>query len=461
MNKLSTNRNSNHKGVIVALCAFALVVAGCSSAEEQQSAPTGERESSGGQVPMLSDAGVTPDPCVNPAGGTYTPGNGCIYLGILSDLTVGPFSALGPVIQTGQQDFWGRVNKSGGIGGFDIDIDTYTKDTRYSPQDHNQAYNQIEPNILMLAQTLGTETTESILKNMDEDDVLAAPLGWWSGFHFENNSLGLVLPSGYSYCLESMLGLDWFSSSGPRKIGAIAVVGYRGDYGGDVRAGAEIWASENEVPFKGFITTATNALVGSQDAAVSAVLSSGADVVLLGVGPLEAAEIVGKVAIMGGSPGSIMFLGAGPTWNPALLNTPSAPALVSLYTHVAPWEDYIGSSEGHAAMREAFGSKTPINAGYSAGWVFQYPVKALLEAAAASGDLTRANLRSLVDGLEVDYEGVLPATRMGGEPGAGVSRSATISRVSIGSPNGLETVVAGFTGPTADAFVYEKACSGS
>jgi ABC-type branched-subunit amino acid transport system substrate-binding protein len=136
--------------------------------------------SSGDERPVF-DVGVTEEPCEKPAGGVDHPGNGCIYLGILSDLTEGPFAPLGQLVQRGQQDFWARVNAAGGIAGFDIDIDTYTRDTKYNPQDHAQAYRQIEPSILALAQSLGTPTTEAILPDMDRDDVISAPAGWWSG----------------------------------------------------------------------------------------------------------------------------------------------------------------------------------------------------------------------------------------------------------------------------------------
>jgi ABC-type branched-subunit amino acid transport system substrate-binding protein len=444
------------------LGAVAILAAACGS--DDSSAPDAPAPAPApapsGDVAPIFDEGVTEAPCENPAGGVATEGNGCIYLGILSDLTEGPFAPLGQLIQRGQQDFWGRVNAAGGIAGFDIDIDTYTRDTKYNPQDHAQAYRQIEPSILALAQSLGTPTTEAILGDMDADDVISAPAGWWSGFNFEANSKGLILASGYSYCLESMIGLDWFAANGPRPIGSIAAVGYPGDYGGDVAAGAEAWAAANDVPFASFIQTAPNFIAGSQDAAVGAIIASGADIVVLGVGPAETAEIVGKVAASGAPLGSILFLGAGPTWNPALLATAAAPALIGLYTNVSPWEDYTGDSAGHEAMRAAFGDNAPINQGYAAGWVWQYPIKAALEAAAANGDLTRAGLRSVVDGLAVDYEGVLPATQMGGDPNVNVNRTAVISRADAEAPNGLTTIQAGVRGATADAFEYLAACSG-
>lgn len=405
--------------------------------------------------------GVTEEPCENSAGGVSNEGNGCIYLGILSDLTVGPFAPLGVEIQRGQQDFWARVNADGGIDGFDIDIDTYTRDTEYNPQNHSQAYRQIEPNILALAQSLGTPTTEAILASMDEDDIIAGPAGWWSGFHFADQSKGLIVPSGYSYCLESMIGLDWFQENGPAPISRVAAVGYPGDYGGDVAAGAELWAEANSVEFGGFLPTGPNALVGTQDEAVRAILNSAANVVVLGVGPAETAEIVGKVAASGAPVGSILFLGAGPTWNPALLGSPAAPALVGLFTHVSPWEDFTGESAGHEAMRAAFGDATPINAGYAAGWVWQYPIKAALQAAADSESMTRATLRSVVDGLMVDYEGILPQATLGGDPNENVSRTAVIGRPDPESPTGLTTLASAIRGATADAFEYTQACSGA
>ena len=48
--------------------------------------------------------------------------------------------------------------------------------------------------------------------------------------------------------------------------------------------------------------------------------------------------------------------------------------------------------------------------GYTAGWVWSYPLKAALEKAAENKDLTRAGLLAAAKSLtSVDYEGMLPA----------------------------------------------------
>jgi ABC-type branched-subunit amino acid transport system substrate-binding protein len=438
-----------HTGVWRALAvvgAGALVLTACGGDGDDGAQETSAAD--GQSQEIVTDVGVTEEPCPD----AVNEDNGCIYLGILSDLSEGPFAALAVPIVEAQQDFWQRVNEDGGISGYDVDVTEYTRDTKYDPQTHSQAYREIEPDILALAQTLGTPTTQAILSDMDADNVIGAPASWWSGWQFEETDNGLILESGHSYCIEAMVGLDWFAENKAEPTVVLAI-GYPGDYGGDFAAGAERWAAANDVEFAGFVETGPNAVVGNQDAAVAQILSSGADVVALGVGPAETAEIVGKAAA-GGYTGQ--FLGAVPTANPALLETAAAPALQALYTHVGTHEGYDGTSAAHEAMREARGDNPPPNDGYTFGWMWQYPILAALEAAADNGDLTREGLRGVVDGLEVDFEGALPNVTFGGD----VDRTATISVFDEEATTGLSAVDVGISGPTADAYEYTEACAG-
>jgi ABC-type branched-subunit amino acid transport system substrate-binding protein len=448
------------------LCAVALLAAACGNGNGNgngNGGDTGATDDNGtngtnGEGEIATDIGVTEEACPD----AVNEDNGCIYLGILSDLTVGPFSPLAPQIVAGQQAFFDRINENGGIAGrYDINIEQYTRDTEYDPQQHAQAYREIEPNILALAQTLGTPPTEAILPDMDDDDVVAIPASWWSGWDFDDADYGLVLNSGYSYCMESMIGLDW-SNENEGEISTVLAVGYPGDFGGDAATGANAWAEANGVEYAGFVQTGPNAIVGSQDAAVGQILSSGADRVVLAVGPAEMAEIVGG-AVAQGFEGR--FLGSVPTWNPALMGSPAAPALEAAFTHVAPWEAYTGESEGHQALQESLGEgNLPENDGYTFGWMWSYPMGALLERAAENGDLTREGLRAAVDGLEVDYEGALPSRTFGGDPNDSAVRTAVIGQPDSDtdrSPLGLQTIETGVTGPTAEDYDYSSPCSGA
>jgi ABC-type branched-subunit amino acid transport system substrate-binding protein len=429
-----------------ALCAMALVATACGNGDDDAATDDGD----GG---IATDVGVTDEPCPD----AVNEDNGCIYLGVLSDLTVGPFAALAVPIVEGQQAFWNRVNENGGVAGYDINIEQNTRDNEYDPQTQSQAYREIEPNILALAQTLGTPMTEAILPDMDDDDVVGIPATWWSGWDFPDTDYGLILNSGYSYCMETIIGLDW-SNENQGEISTVLVVGYPGDYGGDQATGASDWVEANGVEYAGYVQTAPNAQVGSQDAAVGQILSSGADRVVLAVGPAETAEIVGGSMAQGFEG---LFLGSVPTWNPALMDSPAAPALEAAYTWVGPWEAFTGESDAHAAMQEALGEgNLPQNDGFTFGWIWSYPMLALLEQAAENGDLTREGLRSAIDGLVVDYEGALPERTFGGDANESAVRTAVIGQPDSDEPLGLATVATGVTGPTADAYDYSAPCSG-
>ncbi|WP_256842320.1 ABC transporter substrate-binding protein [Ornithinimicrobium cryptoxanthini] len=421
------------------------------ASSETDPAAESEDPDAGGEI-AIGD-GVTEEAC--PEG--VNPDNGCIYLGVLSDLTEGPFAALAVPIVDAQRAYWAQVNADGGIAGFDVDIDTYTRDTKYQPAEHAAAYQQIEPNILALAHSLGTVNTESVLADMDANDIVAVPASWWSGYSFEENDMGLIMEFGYSYCVESMVGLDWFAEN-HGEISSVAAVGYPGDYGGDSAAGAQLWAEANGVADVTVVPTGPNQVTGGQDSVVAAVMAAQPDVVILAVGPAENAEIVGKLAA-GGFTGR--FLGSLPTWNPALLESAAAPALTALYNHMVPTEQWDGTSAAVEAMQASLDGEEPANGGYVIGWAMNYSMHALLQKAADSGDLTRAGLRAAVDGLEVDFDGMAEPITYGGN-GAEVASSGLI----IGTPNaeaplGIETTNEFFHGSTFEGLDYTQACSAS
>src|SRR5688572_26394916 len=130
----------------------------------------------GGTTGPKIDVGITKEPCPK----AVDKAKGCIYLGIISDLTVGPFKALAVPITDSQKAFWKRVNQQGGIGGYEIDVETYVRDNKYNPQTHNEVYQEIKGKVLALAQTLGSPTTAAILADMKQNNVVAAPAAWTS-----------------------------------------------------------------------------------------------------------------------------------------------------------------------------------------------------------------------------------------------------------------------------------------
>ncbi|HUG85392.1 MAG TPA: ABC transporter substrate-binding protein, partial [Euzebya sp.] len=260
---------------------------------------------------VVFDTGVTEEACPE----AVNPDNGCIYLGTLSDLTVGPFAPLAVPITEAQAAFWDRVNQDGGIGGFDVNVSEYTRDNQYSPEVHSQQYEEIKPNVLALAQTLGSPTTFAILDDLDAENIVSAPASWTSAWLFSD----VIVESGNTYCIESMNGLDYLTESGT-EIGTVMAVHYPGDYGDDGAAGASHWAEANGAEF---IDVPTVPGADNQGEAIGAITSQSPDVVVITTAPTEAGTIVGQAAAAGFTG---RFLFSSPAFNPGLLQSPAAPA---------------------------------------------------------------------------------------------------------------------------------------
>ncbi|GIF52527.1 ABC-type branched-subunit amino acid transport system substrate-binding protein [Asanoa ferruginea] len=418
-------------GAVVVLLAVAL--SGCRGGDTET-----------GESGVKTDVGVTAEPCPQ----AVSQDKGCIYLGIISDLTEGPFRALAVPITDAQKAFWKRVNESGGIGDYEVDVTKYIRDNKYNPQVQNQVYQEIKPNVLALAQTLGSPTTAAILPDMKSSNVVGAPAAWTSAYAFED----VIIESGANYCIESMNALDYANEVyQPKKVMAVHLAG---DYGDDAAAGAKL-ASE-KLGFQ-FSDVKTDSGTDKQAGAIGAILSGQPDVVILTTGPADAAAVIGGSAARGFKG---RFIGTSPTWNPALLQSPAGPALTALYEQSGPWGSWGTDSPGHKAMRDALPGKTPSD-GYTSGWVWSYPMKAALEKAAANNDLTRAGLVAAVKQLtSVDYEGMLPtgAGNYAGGPNESTFRQTQISKVDAAAPTGVTRVKELFEGPTAKSFTLDKPC---
>lgn len=390
--------------------------------------------------------GVTSEPCPD----AVNEDNGCIYLGTISDLTQGPFAPLGGPITEAQEAFWKRVNEDGGIGGYDIDVTKYVKDNLYNPQTHLQVYNEIKGDVLALAQTLGSPTTLAIIPGMKNDEMVGAPASWTSLWGFEDE----ILESGASYCVQGMNAVDQMVESD--SIESVMSVGFPGDYGGDGAAGASIAAEANGIDFSEVETAPGQE---AQAGAVASILREQPDLVILGVGPTETAVIVGQ-AVSRGFEGK--FVGLAPTWNPALLDTPAAPALEAAFFQSGPWGSYGEDTPGHEAMREALGDVDVPNDGYTSGWVWSYPLKAALEEW-LDGDYetSRAGLIEAIGNLEtVDFEGMLPeaAGNRAGDVQETLFRETVLSKVDPEAPAGVSITEDFKAGPTASEYEFDGAC---
>jgi ABC-type branched-subunit amino acid transport system substrate-binding protein len=423
-----------------AAAAVALALTACQPAEDDP----GENGENGDDVTF--DVGVTEEPCPD----AVNEDNGCIYLGILTDLT-GPFAGFGGPLVAAQEAFWQTVNEAGGITAdgadmaFDVDVTSYRRDTGYDPTEHSRLYEEMKPNVLALAQSLGTPTTLAILDDLRASNILTVPAGYTSLFNFDD----IMLESMANYCVEAMNGIDYAVET--YEISTVMAVHFPGDYGGDAAGGVQIAAEAHGLEF---IDVQTPPGAEQQAEAVGRILAEQPDLVFVTTGPTELAAIVGGAAAQGFTG---RFIGSNPTWNRALLDSPAGPALQALYEVSSPIEPWGTDTPGHNALRAAIGEPDNLNDGYTVGWIWQYPLKAALEAALANGDLTRAGVVAAASQLSnVDYEGMQPAGAGNYAGGAG----AQVLETTIGAPDpdaltGTSTVRDWFVGPTTQAWEPE------
>lgn len=431
---------------VAGVLALSLVLAACSGSEP---GPSTSSPSPSPSPTAATGVGVTEEPCPD----AVDPSKGCIYLGVASDLSDGPFRVYGPTVTAGQEAFWRRVNENGGIGGYEIDIATYTRDHHDDPEAYLAALEEIEPHVLAIAQVLGSAPALAGQAFLDEHALLAVPASWWSGWEFDDS----MLPSGEPTCLGAINGLDWASEQGP--IETVMAIHYPGPYGGDAATGVSYWAGQHGIAFDPSthaFETAPNTVVDNQDEAVARLLEVDPDVVLVSTGPQEAGEIVGK-AVLEGFEG--LVLGSAPTFLAGLLDAPQvAEAMTTQYREIAPWGQWGSGSDAHQAIADALKGQLPANDGFTSGWIWSYPLAAVLEAAAEAGDLTREGLQAVLPDVVVDYEGALPDRGYGGAPNDDVAREARILAPDADAPMGLRPLAGPFTGPTVEQFGLATPC---
>lgn len=447
---MSTSRS---RSALAATVALVLLASGCGGGDEggDEGGNTGAAPSAGSVNGLETDFGVTEEPCPD----AVNTDNGCIYLGLISDLTEGPFAPVSVPVTEAQKTFWQMVNDEGGIGGeFDVNIEEYTRDNKYSPEEHSRVYNDIKPNVLALAQSLGSPTTAAVIDDMTESNILATPGGWTSLYDTEDPG-GIILESGASYCVESMNAVDYFDEQ--EGLDSLLIVHVPGDYGADAAVGAKL-AGERLGADVQVVEVSPRAAGGELQGAITAITSGQPDLVIPAVAPGQLAEIVGG-SVSQGYDGR--FIGPGPTWNPGLLESPAGPALLEHYWQSRPWGDFEADSPGHDAMRERAAEQENQNWGYVSGWIWSYPLREALETAFENGDLTREGLVSTVASLEaVDYQGMLPeeAGNFTGSPNEQVFRQSLIAEPDPEAVEGTSVIQDFFTGDTAEAYEFEGAC---
>ena len=449
-------RSKRERGVII-FSILLLVLAACGGgATEETSEPVEEVVVETLDSPAVTTAkavktgkGVTDEPCPEAVGGIPTganPAQGCIYLGLLNDYT-GPYAAAAVALETGQRAFWLWVNSTGGIGGYSVVI-SEGQDTAYNPQKHLEGYNAIRNDVAALAMSIGTPQTVFILDELDADNMVTAPMSWYSGWSYKSVDRGLVVEFGSAYCADGMNAADWIADNSPVPINRIGIIAYQGDYGGDWAAGVREAAKTNgwEIGWE-YIPPVTEFDVAQ---AAGLLVTDPVDAYFPALSPGLMAQVMGGAAQAGVTPVAML---AAPSFNDAFVQEGFAlkglfeSGLVYNLAFVDPYE---ADTPGHAAMRATLGSFTDSASTFLvAGWSSQYHLKGVLEAAVKGGDLSRAGIRRAAAAVNVSSDGMMPTRELGQNR---ADADSSIGKPDGSIPSGVQPLASRYVGKTAAAY---------
>ncbi len=411
--------------LLVLVLVFALVAAACSSDDGGDTTTTagGTEETttttSGGTDETTTTAGETPAEVMTDIG--VDAENKVIKLGLLADLT-GLFAATVTDITDATSVFWDQVNANGGLtDGWTVEL--VIEDTNYNVEQHMEKYAKLREEVVAITQSTGSPTSITMLPDAVTDDLVFTPLSWYSGWAIPEFDGGNALELNSNYCLEAMNLVSFMKDNGGQ---TIALATFPSDYGFDAGAGVKAAAEYYgmEVVYDG-----DGAVIPGQDQTpvIQGIVGSGADWTFLTTNPSIGAEILAG-AVQAGYTG--MFTGSVPTYDFRLLDSAAGPLYDAVY-YQSSWGNLWGeSSPGYdnmlAALQAAYPDRRPSDS-FLLGWQESLAWQAVLEAAIASGDLTRAGVKAAANSLEtVDFGGMAPNQSYAGTPNEFVTRETAV-----------------------------------
>ena len=436
------------------------------AAPEETSAPaTDAPETTEASAPETTAASeVAPEDIATDVGVDDT----TIKVGMLADLS-GAFAPLVTQIVAAQEVFWDKVNADGGIAGRQVEL--VVEDNGYDVAVMQEKFEALRDEVAIISQSTGSPHTASIAAGLVEEDLIAIPLSWYSGWAFGETGQN-ALESYTNYCLESMNGIEYLSSE--MGVETVAIISFPGEYGGDGAAGAAKAAEALglEVVFDGTgLVTPPSADNPSPDqtAIISQIVETNPDLVWATINPSQLGVIMGG-AVAQGYTGQ--WSGNSPTYNYQALQSDLGPLLDQYYTastYIVTWgADVPGMQEVVDAMTEAR-PDLPVSDVYIVGWTEGMITKAVLEQAAANGDMTRAGIVAAASEVTVDFNGLAPTQTWGGEPNDFVVRESYIYDIDLsafnyvtlgegGGTTGSTLLTGPYTGELAADYDFTEPC---
>jgi len=426
------------------LAVLALVATGCGGGDS--SGDTCDEDD------LTCDYGVTDD---------------TIRIGLNADLS-GPFAGLVTQIVEAQTVYFEMVNEMGGVAGRDVEL--VVLDNAYDVPTHLANYEEFslesEEGVVFFTQSTGSPHTAATVEALAEDNLLAVPLTWYSGWA-DPDLGGNVVEINANYCVEAMNGVEYLAGAFAAE--TIAIVSLPGEYGEDGASGAHLAAEALglEVVYDG-----QGAIAGGDTTPViTELVAAQPDIVWITSTPTQLAEILGGSAAQGLQ---AQWSGNSPSYSYLLLNTAVAPALDAFYTqstYTALWG--ANDSEGMQLIISEMQKRrpdAPYSDNYIRGFLEAMTAHQILLTAVDAGDITRAGIVEAFQTAEIDFKGLAPNQNWTGEPNDFIIRDtylydidsstftpeATVMDADGGS--GSVLIEGPYSGSLAQGYVWDGPC---
>ncbi len=395
---------------------------------------------SGGSSGATETTAASPDEVKTGRGVTDT----TIRLGSLTD-TSGVFAGLGVPLNEGNQLFWNKQNAAGGVCGRTVELDI--KDHGYDPQKAVSLYREIGPNVLALNQMLGSVMTAALIPQFQKDQMLSILAGWPSQLLANPN----IIIAGATYDLEMINLVDYMVEEGKLKEGdKVGHIYFEGEYGENAFTGSTYAAEQQGLEI---VEQKIKATDNDMTAQISTFKREGVKAILMSTGPRQTASAAGVAAATGLN---VPIGGSGPSFDPALLETPAGKALEANFITSAGTAPYSYDAPGVEEVREAYLEEFPQGQpkySVTAGYAESKLMYEILNKACELGDLTPEGLQTAVRQVDsVDLGGLVAGNLDFSEIGQPPSRAVYIAKVDPEADGGVTVDGGPRTSENAEAY---------
>lgn len=398
----------------------AVALAGCSSKAEVASG-----DSNDGSI--ATDVGVT---------------DTTITLGALTDQSA-VYAALGTTLVQGNQLYFDQRNADGGICGREVELEV--RDHASDVQTAVTQFNELEPEILGFVQLLGSPQVNAVKGDIESGDVPTFIASWSSDFLGSDP----IAIAGTLYPIDVVNGLQHLMDEGMIAEGdTIGHVHFPGDFGENALLGSQYFGEQSGIDVTAVMVEPTATDLTAQ---VTELADAGVSAVVVSAGPRQTASVAALTTALGLD---VPILSNGPGFDPALLDTPAAQALLDrLYVSVsyAPFasdgEEAQAIAAGFEELSPANGPTIFVNYGYAVASIFGQA----LDVACEAGDLTREGVVTALRSLSAVETGIFPELNFE-DPDRSTSLDSFILRASAETPGGLVIEQEPFHSPYAETF---------